>query len=1044
MDLQNNNGQATGLSLLGGRGVHDFSVDIDNLEVRVETAETNISSNDGELSNHQGRITALEGYAGDGNHEYSHLVHTTGDQTINGFKTFTSDVIVGLEGQGSVECGDILLNGTFTGYLQAELDNHDGRIADLEDVAGAGNHVDSHLVHTDGNQTITGSKTFEPSPTGTHISIGNGISGNGSIALLEDVVNGQHPVITTSGNVSGARLSYQEGGTGLPVDVNTQINGKVSKTGDTMTGALNLRADTNGDYLRFNGERSWLWYAGSSGQTTDLRLKDEGNGKEWKYFTQNNTEWARWLFNNNLTGCKLEFLYGSLIMNNDTEIYYKTQTLDDRFVKVTGDTMTGTLTVPKIQMTNAQNTSKICLWSDSTRYSIGMTTNGSSKFGGLYWNVMYFTMDAGIDSGFLWRGSGHAQDGSEGAMSLSTDGRLTVANNTRIGYGETTTTDPTSSIMLDVNGDTNINGNLTIDGGSLYSKRPSGGTTNGFDLLVTDNYGRIEMYGTIGSYIDLRSGTPIDNYNLRMISWGSHSQILSTRRLDIQAEGGNDIRLLSDTEITGDLSVSGDLSVGVENGTLIDVAINGAIGITGGSGSGILIGNGGQITTPTIFTNTITSNPLVSPNAVGITSDTNITGNLSVSGNSTVRGAIYNSMSGFLGVRPSIHLLKTAGQGGGIVMKATYNESDSGGVNADPKLDFYTQRQGTDTLRMTLSEDGLALTNNLEVVGSFDKQAIGSGSQTYHITQTYSHTIFNVDVNSIAYKIAELPVSSGSTKDYVRIRATAGYWSASQTETRLMRMDITLRAREGYGWDWNAEGFDGVLDKVVFYAKRNLATGSKTEIWVQLVQGYYMVKYDIEAVGGAEIITSPTAGTLPTTINYATTFVSSNTTTYRSKLRHVGDMTVNGTIKKTSDIPLITQVHSFTQIDLNPLNQNTWLSHAPNYDSNAGNSVRGMKAVGNIVPYAIAVGTDNDTEVDTDFIFQIRAAYTTNNVLDTSTTALCGTATIDNLNKNISKRSLFTSVQTIADDNMWGIHVSSMNPDGYVGEIVVKVYFYQV
>ena len=131
----------------------------------------------------------------------------------------------------------------------------------------------------------------------------------------------------------------------------------------------------------------------------------------------------------------------------------------------------GNLTVPKIQMTNAQNTNKICLWSDSTRYSIGMTTTGNSKFGGLYWNVMYFTMNDDSNSGFLWRDSGHASDGSEGAMSLSTDGRLTVANNTRIGYGETTTTDPTSSIMLDVNGDTNITGDLSV-GGSVSLDSP--------------------------------------------------------------------------------------------------------------------------------------------------------------------------------------------------------------------------------------------------------------------------------------------------------------------------------------------------------------------------------------------------------------------------------------------------------------------------------------------------------------------------------------------------------------------------------------------
>jgi len=112
----------------------------------------------------------------------------------------------------------------------------------------------------------------------------------------------------------------------------------VNVEGDTMSGLLNLRADTNGEYLRFNGERSWLWYSTSSGGTTDLRLKDEGNGKWWRYMTANDTEWARWFFDNNLSVCKLEFLGGSLTMSNNTEIHYKGETLDNRFVpKLTFD-----------------------------------------------------------------------------------------------------------------------------------------------------------------------------------------------------------------------------------------------------------------------------------------------------------------------------------------------------------------------------------------------------------------------------------------------------------------------------------------------------------------------------------------------------------------------------------------------------------------------------------------------------------------------------------------------------------------------------------
>ena len=118
-----------------------------------------------------------------------------------------------------------------------------------------------------------------------------------------------------------------------------------NSTDVNFNGILNVRNNDNGDYLRFNGERSWLWSAGSSGAATHLRLKDEGNGKDWKYITQNDTEWARWTFNNNLDSCKLEFLGGKLIMSNNTEIEYKGETLDNRFVDKSGDTMTGSLDI---------------------------------------------------------------------------------------------------------------------------------------------------------------------------------------------------------------------------------------------------------------------------------------------------------------------------------------------------------------------------------------------------------------------------------------------------------------------------------------------------------------------------------------------------------------------------------------------------------------------------------------------------------------------------------------------------------------------------
>ena len=229
------------------------------------------------------------------------------------------------------------------------------------------------------------------------------------------------------------------------------------------------------------------------------------------------------------------------IQNNDVslnEVFTNVATK----VSKSGDTMTGTLTVPKIQMTNTQNTNKICLWSDGWRYSIGMTTSGGSKFGGLYWNVMYFTMNDDVRSGFLWRDSTHASNGSEGAMSLTTDGKLTIASNTRIGYGETTTTAP-SGAMLDVSGDLSLNGH--------YTQTVSGADNNNQVFIQTNKSFR-------------RSSEPhhIDTYNHGTLGSGGRRLYLnyySNSDVSVGGNSGGNLICYNDLNVSGDSSIDGVL-----------------------------------------------------------------------------------------------------------------------------------------------------------------------------------------------------------------------------------------------------------------------------------------------------------------------------------------------------------------------------------------------------------------------------------------------------------------------------------------------------
>ena len=86
---------------------------------------------------------------------------------------------------------------------------------------------------------------------------------------------------------------------------------------------------------------------------------------------------------------------------------------------------------------------------DITNYGIGMKSG--LTFGGLNsdWG-MTFVFNNDDDRGFHFRDASH--NDSQGAMALTTNGKLTVAHSARIGYGESDTTTPGATFTLDVSG----------------------------------------------------------------------------------------------------------------------------------------------------------------------------------------------------------------------------------------------------------------------------------------------------------------------------------------------------------------------------------------------------------------------------------------------------------------------------------------------------------------------------------------------------------------------------------------------------------------
>jgi hypothetical protein len=72
--------------------------------------------------------------------------------------------------------------------------------------------------------------------------------------------------------------------------------------------------------------------------------------------------------------------------------------------------------------------------------------------------AMTFQMNNASARGFWWGDDGHTT--AQGAMALSTDGKLTLAHSIRIGYGEADTTVPGATYRLDVSGSGNFTGDV--------------------------------------------------------------------------------------------------------------------------------------------------------------------------------------------------------------------------------------------------------------------------------------------------------------------------------------------------------------------------------------------------------------------------------------------------------------------------------------------------------------------------------------------------------------------------------------------------------
>jgi len=152
---------------------------------------------------------------------------------------------------------------------------------------------------------------------------------------------------------------------------------------------------------------------------------------------------------------------------------------------------------------------------------------------------------------------------------------------------------------------------------------------------------------------------------------------------------------------------------------------------------------------------------------------------------------------------------------------------------------------------------------------------------------------------------------------------------------------------------------------------------------------------------------------------------------------------------------LITQIHGFYQSKVNTNAGNQWLNHvAPSEAHITANSIKGMKSVVNMMPYALTFTSDADTEEETNFTFEIRARNDTSSdaALDTSNTTNRGTITLNNLTTSKGEMGLINNPSQISTNQNWGLYINSAvlsednttTNDHFGCEFLVKVYFYQV